>query len=84
MLGAIAIDRTIYGVVLVAAFSFGLAAVLTSIGLVMVYGRHLLAGSRLHTLAGSRLVSQVTGLAPVMSALAILGAGLVLTGRAMF
>ena len=83
MLGAIALDRTVYGLVLVTAFSVGLAGVLTAIGLLMVYGQHLLAGSRLRPLAGSMLVRRAVVLAPVMSALAILGVGVVLTSQAM-
>ena len=82
MLGAIAIGRTAYGLVLVAAFSLGLAGVLTGIGLLMVYGQHLLAGSRVRPLLNTRLVRSMTMVSPVLSALAILSLGLVLAGRA--
>ena len=41
LLGAIAAGRTGLGLGLVVAFSFGLAVVLTAIGLVLVYARHL-------------------------------------------
>ena len=82
MLGAIAIGRTVYGLVLVTAFSVGLAGVLTGIGLLMVYGQHLLAGSRARPLLETRLVRGMMVVSPVLSALAILGLGLVLASRA--
>jgi ABC-type nickel/cobalt efflux system permease component RcnA len=41
MLGAIAIGRIGFGLVLVLAFSLGLAGVLTGIGLMFVYARRL-------------------------------------------
>jgi ABC-type nickel/cobalt efflux system permease component RcnA len=84
MLGAIAIDRAVYGMVLVTAFSFGLAGVLTGVGLLLVYGQRLLQGpaarmSFLNSGVGARLQA----VAPVLSALGIIGAGLLLTGQAM-
>jgi ABC-type nickel/cobalt efflux system permease component RcnA len=84
MLGAIAIDRAVYGMVLVTAFSFGLAGVLTGIGLLMVYGKRLLSGpvARVSFL-NSDLVARARLVSPVLSALGILGAGLLLTGQAM-
>jgi ABC-type nickel/cobalt efflux system permease component RcnA len=42
LLGAIALHRIGFGLLLITAFSIGLAAVLTGIGLLMVYGRRLL------------------------------------------
>jgi ABC-type nickel/cobalt efflux system permease component RcnA len=39
LLGAISLDRLGFGIVLVVAFSIGLAIVLTAIGLVMIYAR---------------------------------------------
>jgi ABC-type nickel/cobalt efflux system permease component RcnA len=41
MLGAIALGRVAFGLLLIVAFSAGLAAVLTGIGLVLVYARGL-------------------------------------------
>src|SRR5207244_4609481 len=41
MLGAIALGRIAFGLLLIVAFSAGLAAVLTAIGLVLVHARHL-------------------------------------------
>src|SRR5262249_58498832 len=42
LLAAIALHRVGYGLVLIVAFSAGLAAVLTAVGLVFVYARRLL------------------------------------------
>ena len=41
LLGAISLDRLGFGMVLVLAFSAGLAVVLTGIGLLMIYARKL-------------------------------------------
>jgi nickel/cobalt exporter len=41
LLGAISLDRLGFGMVLVVAFSIGLAIVLTTIGLIMIYARRL-------------------------------------------
>jgi ABC-type nickel/cobalt efflux system permease component RcnA len=41
MLGAVALGRTAFGLVLVVAFSIGLAAILVLIGLLMLYARRL-------------------------------------------
>src|SRR5262249_9220710 len=46
LLGALSLGRVAFGLVLIAAFSIGLAAVLIAIGLVMVYARRLLSGVR--------------------------------------
>jgi ABC-type nickel/cobalt efflux system permease component RcnA len=70
LLSAIAFHRVGVGLVLIVAFSAGLAVVLTAIGLLMVYGRRLL----------SRLPFEGRLLQPlgVLSALAVAGAGLVI------
>src|ERR1700722_15603451 len=44
LLGAFSLHRVGFGVFLIVAFSFGLAAVLITIGLLMVYARNFLAG----------------------------------------
>ena len=41
LLGAISLDRLGFGIVLVVAFSVGLATVLTGVGLLMIYARKL-------------------------------------------
>jgi nickel/cobalt transporter (NicO) family protein len=75
LLSAIALHRVGFGLALIVAFSLGLAATITSIGLVAVLARR--AFGRL-SLDG-RLIRAL----PAVSALAILGVGLVLTARAV-
>ena len=75
LLSAIALHRVGFGLALIVAFSLGLAATITSIGLVAVLARR--AFGRL-SLEG-RLIRAL----PAVSALAILGVGLVLTARAV-
>ena len=75
LLGAIALDRTAFGVVLVCAFSLGLAGVVSGIGLAVLYARRLF----------TRIPSSgraIRGL-PVASAAIITILGLVLTLRAL-
>ena len=73
LLGAVALERTGFGLVLVAAFSMGLAAALTAVGLLVLKARDA-ARSRLGARAGAWL--------PFGSAALIVVVGLVLTGRA--
>ena len=82
MLGAIALDRAVLGMVMVTAFSLGLAAVLTGIGLLMVYGKRWLE-SRTPRFVTAGVLRRAQLVAPVLSALAILGVGVVLTGQAV-
>lgn len=83
MLSAIAIDRVIYGLILVTAFSAGLAGVLTAVGLVLVYGRQMISRSRVQPLLNSGLGRRLALASPLLSALAIMAAGVLLTGQAM-
>src|SRR5262249_19212427 len=79
MLGAIALGRVAFGLLLIVAFSAGLAAVLTGVGLVLVYARGLfellpLDGRVARYLpVASALVISVAGLAIVAEALAQIG-----------
>lgn len=80
MLGAIALGRTAFGLVLILAFSAGLAAVLTAIGLALVYARGLfdrlpLDGrfARFAPVASAAIIS-LAGLALVAEALSQIGA----------
>ncbi len=70
LLSAVAFHRVGVGLVLIVAFSAGLAVVLTAIGLLMVYGRRLLSRVPFE----SRLLQPLG----VLSALAVAGAGLVI------
>lgn len=84
MLGAIALDRVVYGLVLVLAFSVGLAGVLTGIGLLLVYaGRVLREPGRRFNLLRPGLARQAMLMLPVLSALGIILAGLLLTTAAL-
>ncbi len=72
LLAAVSFHNVPLGMMLVAAFSVGLAAVLTGIGLALVWGRHWIARSHAaRRFAGSRLVRVL----PIVSAAAITIAG---------
>ena len=71
MLSAISLNRVGYGLVLTIAFSFGLAATLTGIGLIFLYVGKAFAGSRL---AENRLIKTL----PVASAFVIACIGAVI------
>jgi nickel/cobalt exporter len=74
LLGAIRFDHVGLGLVLLVAFSAGLAAVLTTIGLTVIYAKDLLPDS-------SKTESHpVFRLVPVLSAGVVLCIGLVMTG----
>jgi nickel/cobalt transporter (NicO) family protein len=75
LLGAISLHRVAFGMLLVVAFSLGLALTITGIGLVAVLGRRLF---RRVSFEG-RLVS----LLPAASALVILAAGVAMTMHAL-
>jgi nickel/cobalt exporter len=87
MLGAIALDRVVYGMVLIVAFSAGLAGVLTGIGLVLVLAGRLVGenepGSRFAFLRSNSMTLRALRFAPVVSAVVILAVGVVLTGQAL-
>jgi ABC-type nickel/cobalt efflux system permease component RcnA len=72
LLGSVSIGRTALGLVLIAAFSLGLAGSLIGVGALTIRARDL---------ATARLPARVMRLAPVLSASAIALLGLVLTGR---
>ena len=67
LLGAIALGRVGFGIILVVAFSLGLALVLTAIGLLMVYARHLFNRFSFE--------ARIPRLLPVAGALAMVVAG---------
>ncbi len=75
MLGAIAVHRVVFGLVLVLAFSVGLAATLTSVGLLVVYARRLVD----RVPSSGRLVQA----APTFSAAVITLLGVALTVQAL-
>lgn len=74
LLTSISLDRLGFGMVLVVAFSAGLAAVLTGIGLALVY-----AGRAMTRL---RVPGGIARAVPVLSATAVIVAGILITLRA--
>ena len=75
MLGAIALDRIGFGLVLVLAFSLGLAGALTAIGLIFIYAGRLFE----RIPAQAKIVRAL----PVLSALFVLLIGLAISMRAL-
>ena len=75
LLAAVSFHNILLGMVLVAAFSVGLAIVLTGIGLAFVFGQRAVGRRRLLTRVGG---SAVARLLPAVSAAAITVAGLVI------
>ena len=88
MLSAIALHRVGFGLVLIVAFSLGLAGVLTAIGFVMVYvpaiGRRVPFVARVAERAGrsERASALAVRLFPVAAAVAVTAAGAVILLRA--
>jgi ABC-type nickel/cobalt efflux system permease component RcnA len=89
MLSAIALHRVAFGLLLIVAFSLGLAAVLTAIGFALVYAGPLSKRLPFVRTAGERfagapaLVSFAVRAFPVASAAAVLSAGLVVLLRGL-
>ena len=75
MLGAIAVGRVAFGLLLIVAFSAGLAAVLTGVGLALVYARDLFDRLPVDGRFGRYV--------PVASALVISAAGLAIVAQAL-
>jgi ABC-type nickel/cobalt efflux system permease component RcnA len=73
LLGAVALHRVALGVTLVAAFSIGLAAALTIVGILVLKAR---------TYASRKLSARTGALLPVLSAAALLAVGVFLTAQA--
>jgi ABC-type nickel/cobalt efflux system permease component RcnA len=75
LLAAISLHRVAYGLVLIVAFSVGLAAVVTGIGLLAVGSRRLFNRVSLQ--------GPIVRALPAASALIIIGLGLAMTFRAL-
>ncbi len=76
---SLAVGRAGYGLALVAAFSVGLAATLTGIGMAVLHGRRVLAGR-----AGPHTrTHRVVRLVPLLGAVAVLVGGLLIGGTAL-
>lgn len=76
LLAAIALQRIAYGLLLVVAFSIGLAGVLTLIGLLFVYAKNLIAKTGY---GDGRIVQWM----PVVSSIVISGLGLLICYQAL-
>ena len=76
LLGAIAQHEVALGLLLIVAFSLGLAGTLTALGLAVVYARRLLPRVRM-------LDGRMAAVLPAASALVIVIVGFVLTARAV-
>ena len=75
LLGAISQHQVALGLVMITAFSLGLAATMTAIGLAVVYAQR--------TLSRLRVPGRLSSALPAVSALAIVVVGCVLTARAV-
>lgn len=84
LLGAVALGRTAFGVLLVFAYGLGMAATLTLVGLLLVRLRERIE-ARLKSPSDSRngVVRVVTRLSPTATALLVVVVGLGLTARAV-
>jgi nickel/cobalt exporter len=84
LLAAVSFHNVLLGMALVAAFSLGLASVLTGIGLALVWGRGMLRrDARALGLVRSRLAGTAARYLPAASAGAIAVAGVVITVRSI-
>jgi ABC-type nickel/cobalt efflux system permease component RcnA len=84
MLSAISLQRVGFGMVLIIAFSIGLAGVLTAIGILWVKARDLLNQlSRRNNHASGRVGGRLVQALPVLSALLITVIGVGLTVQAL-
>lgn len=80
LLAALSLNRVGFGLLLILAFSAGMAGVLAGIGLFLVYARRLVDRLQFK----NRLMVGVTRAIPLTTALVVLGSGLVVTTRAAF
>ena len=82
MLAAISLGQVLFGMLLIVAFSLGLAGVLTTIGIVLVVGKRLSGRFGTSTLSSNALVARAVTMLPVLSALGIAVAGIAITYQA--
>jgi len=81
LLAAVSLHRVVFGILLIVAFSAGLAVALTGIGLALAGGLPLLLRAR--GLKSRRIVGRSARLVPIASALVVTVAGLGLTLQAI-
>jgi ABC-type nickel/cobalt efflux system permease component RcnA len=78
LLGSMAAGRPAFGLVLVVAFGLGMAAVMTGVGLAMVFAR-----GRLDRVPRGSTLGRLAGAAPLLASVAVLSLGVVLTWSAV-
>ena len=79
MISAIALGKVFFGMLLIVAFSLGLAGVLTAIGIGLVLGKRVSRGSRLHRAVQRPGFARIAAALPAVSALAVTLAGIGVT-----
>ena len=80
LLAAISMQRIEFGILLIVAFSAGMAAVLAGVGLLVVYAAKVI--NRIQS--QNRLVGTANQLLPMATALVVLVSGSVFTARAFY
>jgi nickel/cobalt exporter len=78
LLATVTSGRAAYGLVLVIAFGIGMAAVLSGIGLALVYARGIV-----ERVPRRRSLDRLTAALPVLTAVVVFGVGVILTGSAL-
>jgi ABC-type nickel/cobalt efflux system permease component RcnA len=78
LLSAIALGRVGFGMLLILAFSVGLAGVLTAMSLGVVYGKRAISKSSYAARFANARNSRLVAMMPVFSGLLVIGAGLLL------
>lgn len=79
MLAAISLGQVVFGMMLIVAFSAGLAGVLMAIGLAVVMGTRLSKRPRLSRMTGGAAARRAVAAVPILSALAVTVAGVAIT-----
>lgn len=80
LLASVGLGRTVFGVLLVVAYGFGMAATLTAVGLALVRLRNRLA-RRLASIGPSSVLRRLAGAAPLVTALLVVTVGVALVVR---
>ncbi len=78
LLAAISVHRVAFGLLLILAFSFGMAVVLAGIGVLLVYAGRMVEGLQSRT----GLFAGVTRFIPLVTSVVILISGIVVIARA--
>ncbi len=83
MLAAVALNKAVYGMLLIVAFSVGLASVLVAIGIVLVTSRRLSSNASILGALRRPAIVRFTTAIPAISAFGIAFAGAMITFQAM-